>query len=86
MTAPVDVLAVMDRLLAVANDDVQDHDEVTAIYAQGVEARAAIAELIEHNAVMRAALSACPCFCQDEDEDGDAATCDRCAALARVGG
>ena len=74
-TEPVDVLAVLADYSA-QHGDPEDLEQ----------ARAAIAELIEHNTVMRAALSACPCFCQDEDDDGDAATCDRCAALARVGG
>lgn len=79
MTAPMNVLAVID-IAATAIENTGGN--VAYLH----EARAAIADLIEHNTVMRAALSACPCFCQDEDEDGDAATCDRCAALARVGG
>ena len=74
-TEPVDVLAVLADYSA-QHGDPEDLEQ----------ARAAIAELIEHNTVMRAALSACPCFCQDEDDDGDAATCDRCAAIANVGG
>ncbi len=82
-TKPVDVLAVMDS----CTDELEKQPGCYYTDAAKLqEARAAIAELIEHNTVMRAALSACPCFCQDEDDDGDAATCDRCAALANVGG
>ena len=82
MTAPVDVLAVMDGTRAHLNS-ITCHPS----YVERMDvARAAIAELIEHNKVMRAALVAWPCSCQDEDEDGDSITCDRCAALAHVGG
>lgn len=80
MSARVDIAGVLERAGADAN--APEGSQAWAL----AQVDAAIAELIEHNAVMRDALSACPCFCQDEDEDGDAATCDRCAALARVGG
>ncbi len=31
------------------------------------------------------ALKATPCYCEDADDDGDAVTCGRCAALRKAG-
>lgn len=44
-----------------------------------MRAHAAIAKAIE-------CMRSSPCFCVDADDDGDAVTCDRCAALRAVGG
>ena len=80
MSTQLDVAGILER--AGADADAPEGCQAWAL----AQVSTAVADLIEHNTVMRAALSACPCFCQDEDEDGDAAACDRCAALARVGG
>lgn len=74
MSAPVDVLAVLGRHVALA--------EQVGCREQQAEAHAlfdAIAKAIE-------CMRSSPCFCVDADDDGDAVTCDRCAALRAVGG
>lgn len=54
-------------------EDEQGHFVVHASDARKLE---------RDRAMLREALKGSPCYCEDADGDGDAVTCERCAALA----
>ena len=85
-TERIDVLAVMDGLLAFASRGVESYDPARLMIEAGRDARAAVAELIEKANVVAYAFSSdtgdhIHGFCLGVNEVRDLR-----AALARVGG
>lgn len=90
-TKTVDVLAVVKRLAKEAELALLDGagieegeavpqdiaEKIVGIWKACDSTSAAIAKAIE-------CMRSSPCFCVDADDDGDAVTCDRCAALRAV--